>query len=166
MKIMTRILFVALLLAALPLAAQTHDWSQTGSTGQVGSADLFDVSYSGPTLKFLGPLTGTAVARYVVTNTYGSGTSKTPGWTTLWSTYTDNSANGSVTTKLFQVDKCSGTETQLCSITSSDAVGAQCSSCTFSSSAFDFANFTYYVEVTLARSVSNAPEEIHSVAVN
>ena len=166
MKNTTRLLALALFLAALPALAQTHDWTSVGVGGRVDKNSLFKVTFTGPTLRFTSTSTGDLIARYPVTNTYGSGTSKTPAWTTLWSTYKDNSASGSVTTKLYGLEECSGTETLICTITSSDSSSNQCSTCTFSSSTFDFANNTYWVEVTLNRSVTSAAEEIHSVAVN
>ncbi len=100
-----------------------------------------------------------------MTNTYGSATSLTPPWTTLTESYTDDSANGSVTARLLKVDKCNNTETQLCSVTSSNGSDPQCSSCTFSSSDVDFANFAYYVEVKLNRTNAAANEVIHSVGI-
>ena len=171
MKNTTRLLAVTLFLAALPMLslptfAQTHDWTSVGVGGRVDETGAFKITFSGPTLKFNSISTGDIVLRYPVTNTYGSGTSKTPAWTTLWSTYKDNSSSGSVTTKLYEVDECSDGETLICTISSSDSSSNQCSSCTFSSSTFDFANNTYWVEVTLSRSATSAAEEIHSVAVN
>ena len=166
MKNITRLLALALFVAALPALAQTHDWTSVGVGGRVDKNSLFKVTFTGPTLRFNSTSTGDLIARYPVTNTYGSGTSKTPAWTTLWSSYKDNSASGSVTTKLYGVEECSGTETLICTITSSDSSSNQCSSCTFSSSTFDFANNSYWVEVTLNRSATSAAEEIHSVAVN
>jgi hypothetical protein len=166
MKNTTRLLALALFLAALPALAQTHDWTSVGVGGRVDKNSLFKITFTGPTLKFNSISTGDLIARYPVTNTFGSGTSKTPAWTTLWASYKDNSASGSVTTKLYGVEECSGAETLICTITSSDSSSNQCSSCTFSSSTFDFANNTYWVEVTLNRSATSAAEEIHSVAVN
>jgi hypothetical protein len=167
MKTITRLLALALVLGSLPAFAQTHDWTSVGNNGRVAPAGAFKLTWTGPTLKFNSISTGDIVARYPVTNTYGSGTSKTPPWTTLWATYKDNSASGTVTVKLFEADKCSANVTQICSITSSDnAANAQCSSCTFSSSTFDFANNTYFIEVTLNRTATSAAEEIHSLAVN
>ena len=166
MKIMQRLLVLALFTAAVPVFAQTHDWTSIGGTGLVDKNSAFKVAWLGPTLRFSSISTGTIVARYPVTNTYGSGTSKTPAWTTLWATYKDNSTLGSVTARLYEVDKCSAAETLICTITSSDSASNQCSTCTFSSSTFDFANNTYWVEVTLTRSATSAAEEIHSVAIN
>jgi hypothetical protein len=167
MRITKRLIFFALLLSALPLAAQTYDWSEPGVVGVVAPGGLFSNTVSGPTLKFNSISSGTIVARYPVTNTYGAGTSSTPPWTTLWGTYTDNSSSGSVTIALYEWDKCADTYTQICSITSNDgSTTPQCDSCTFSSSTFDFDNNSYWVEVTLSRSATSAAEEIHSVAVN
>jgi hypothetical protein len=167
MKIITRLLLLAVVAAAVPMFAQTHDWTSAGNNGRVLPAGAFKLAWSGPTLRFSSIQTGTIVANYPVTNTYGSGTSKTPPWTTLWSTYRDNSTSGSVTTVLYEVEKCSGTQTAICTINSSDSAStAQCSSCSFSSSTFDFANNYYYVQVTLARTATSANEEIHSLAIN
>lgn len=167
MKTMTRLLALAILLAAVPTFAQTHDFTSAGNAGRVNSNAQGLISFGGPSLKFESSSTGTVTLYYPVTNTYGSGSSKTPAWTTLWSTYRDNSANGSVTTTLFEVDKCTGGQTQICSITSSNSAStAQCSNCTFSSSTFNFANSTYYILVTLTRSSTSAAEEIHSLAIN
>lgn len=166
MKSIQRLLFLTLLIAAVPVFAQTHDWTSIGGTGLVTKDSAFRLTWLGPTLKFNSISTGSIVARYPVTNTYGSGTSKTPAWTTLWATFKDNSASGSVTARLYEVDKCSGNETLICTITSSDSASNQCSSCTFGSTTFDFANNAYWVEVTLTRTATSAAEEIHSLAIN
>jgi hypothetical protein len=166
MKIINRLLALALFVTAIPAFAQTHDWTSIGGVGRVAPAGAFKITFAGPTLKFNSISTGDIVARYPVTNTYGSGTSKTPPWTTLWASYKDTSSSGSVTTRLYEVEKCTAVETLICTITSSNSASNQCSSCSFSSSTFDFANNTYWVEVTLSRSATSAAEEIHSVAVN
>ena len=166
MKTMIRF-FALAALVALPAAAQTYDWSSTGSTGIYDYPSMYKYTVTGPSVKFLSTQTGDILFRYPVTNTYGSNTGTIPGWTTLHGTYTDDSANGSVTVKLFKVDKCSNAETQLCSFTSSDGTTTpQCTTCTFSSTAIDFANYYYYVEVTLSRSATSANEQIHGVALN
>jgi hypothetical protein len=167
MKTMIRLLALAALLAALPAAAQTYDWSSIGSTGVIDYPSLFAFTTTGPTLKHLSFSNTTILARYPVTNTYGSATGSIPGWTTLHATYTDNSSSGSVTIKLFKVDKCDNAETQLCSITSADSGSTPvCDTCAFNSTDVDFANYYYYVEVTLARTTTSATEAIHGVALN
>lgn len=166
MKITTRLLALALFVTALPALAQTHDWTSIGGTGRIAPAGAFKMTYTGPTLKFNSFSTGDIVARYAVTNTYGSGTSLTPPWTTLWASYKDNSTLGSVTARLYEIEKCTGAETLICTITSSNDASNVCSSCSFSSSTFDFGNNSYWVEVTLNRSATSAAEELHSLAVN
>jgi hypothetical protein len=165
MKTMIGISFLSLLLTALPLAAQTYDWSAVGSTGTISNPAV-GYTYTGPTFEFAPFARGNLTARYRVTNTYGSAYSKSPAWTTLYASVTDNSTSGSVTTRLLEVDKCSNTETQICSITSTDGSDPHCDTCTFSSSTFDFANNEYYVEVKLSRSVSTVTASLHSVAIN
>ena len=168
MKTIIRLLSLSLaaaVLIALPAAAQTYDWSMVGSCG-APDPNANGYTLSGPTFSYAGSRTGNLVIRYQVTNTYGSSASLTPPWTTLAAAYTDNSSLGSVTTRLLKVDKCNNTETQLCSVTSSDAADPHCSTCSFSSSDIDFANFTYYVEVKLNRTSTAATEAIHSVGIN
>lgn len=165
MKTMIRLSFLSLLLTALPLAAQTYDWSMVGSTGAIHNPAV-GYTFTGPTFSFAGTYRSTITARYRVTNTYGSAISTTPGWTTLYASLTDDSSAGSVTVKLFRVDKCNNTETALCTITSTDGNDPHCDSCTFNSTDVDFANYEYYVEVKLARSNTTATEALHSVALN
>ena len=162
MKATVSLSVIALLLLALPVAAQSYDWSNVGSVGitQAGAGHIF----TGPTFTFSSFRTGTLTARYNVTNTYGGAISKTPPWTTFTASYTDNSSAGAVTLRLLQVDKCSNAETQICLITSSD--GNSCDSCTFSSSTFDFANNFYYVEGKITRTSTSATEALHSVGIH
>jgi len=164
----TRLVLLTLaltILAVFPATAQTYDWSMPGVCGTPDTGANGYV-YSPPSWTYAGSRTGNLIIRYDVTNTYGSGTSLTPPWTTLTESYTDNSALGSVTARLLKVDKCSNTETQLCSVTSSNGSDPSCSSCNFSSSDMDFANFAYYVEVKLNRTSTTATEIIHSVGIN
>ena len=165
MKTMLRVSFLSLLFVALPLAAQTYDWSMVGSCGTVHNPAA-GYLFTGPTFSFSGTYRSNLIARYRVTNTYGSAVSKTPGWTTLYASVTDDSSSGSVTTKLIRVDKCNNTETTLCTITSTDSSDPHCDTCTFNSTDVDFANYEYYVQVTLARSTTTANEAVHTVAIN
>ena len=112
MKATVSLSVLALLLLALPAAGQAYDWSNVGSVGitQAGSGHIF----TGPTFTFSASRTGTLIARYNVTNTYGAGVSKTPPWTTFSAAFTDNSSLGVVNLRLMQVDKCSNAESQIC----------------------------------------------------
>ena len=103
-------------------------------------------------------------ARYNITNTVGGAIDKTPAWTTFTAAFTDNSALGTVSLRLQQVDKCSNAETTICTITSND--GGTCDSCSFSSNTIDFANNFYYIQANITRSSTAATEALHSVALN
>ena len=119
-----------------------------------------------PTFTFSALYRSPLIARYRVTNTYGSAITTSPAWTTLHATFTDNSSAGSVVAKLIRVDKCNNTETTLCTITSSDGADPQCATCSFNNGDIDFANYQYYVQVTLSRSNSTAVEALHSVSID
>jgi opacity protein-like surface antigen len=162
MKSIVTLSVLALLLLALPAAAQTYDWSNVGSVGitQAGAG----YNFLGPSFTFAPSRTGTLTARYNVTNTVGGALDLSPAWTTFRAAFTDNSALGVVNVRLMQVDKCSNAETNICSISSSD--GNSCDSCTFGSGTFDFANNFYYVEAKITRSSTSATEMLHSVAIN
>jgi hypothetical protein len=163
MKAITSLSVLALVLFALPAAAQvTYDWSNVGSVGIIAAGAGHN--FLGPSFTFSPARTGTLTTRYNVTNTVGGGIDKTPTWTTFSAAFTDNSASGSVSLRLFQVDKCNNTETLICSITSSD--GGSCDSCTFGSSTFDFANNFYYIQANITRTSTSATEALHSVAIN
>jgi hypothetical protein len=90
----------------------------------------------------LGPI----VARYNVTNTT---TVRRPAWTTFELGYLDTDPSGSVTATLVQFDPCENVLTPICTVTSVDNL--TCQNCT-NLPPFDFANFVYYVEVTVSRS--------------
>lgn len=162
MKVILSTTILALLLLAVPVAAQvSYDWSNVGSVGivQAGTGHVF----SGPSIG--STRTGTVTARYNVTNTVGGGIDKTPAWTTFSAAYTDSSTSGVITLRLFQVDKCSNAESQICSITSSDN-GTECNTCTFGSSTFDFANNFYYIQANITQTSSTAGVQLHTVAIN
>lgn len=141
----------ALLLSALPAAAQTGAWTAVASAGAVddSSLSLFATSTNG-FLHATGA-TGTIYARYSVTNTAGT---DTPSWNTLSLGFHDNSSLGHVSALLFQVDPVTGVATFLCGKTSTD-IGAGSVSCTFPQQ-IDFSLYNYVVEVQVSRSSVNA----------
>lgn len=164
MRIRSPLIFLALLTAAVPLAAQSLDWSSVASAGVSASSNGATV-VTGPALSIPTNAVYTAEFRYPVTNTYGSATSKQPGWTTFSMTYADNSAAGSVTAEVMEVDACSTTERQLCSLTSADGTGATtCDTCTLSSG-LDFSNHSYYVHVTIAKTDLPADPKLYELAL-
>jgi len=162
MKATVSLSVLALLLLALPAAAQNYDWSNVGSVGIVQAG--IGHNFTGPSFTFAPSRTGTLIARYNVTNTVGGGIDKTPAWTNFTAAFTDNSSLGAVTLRLFQVDKCSNAEAEICALSSSD--GGSCDTCTFGSSTFDFANNFYYIEARITRSSTAATEMLHSVGIN
>src|SRR5262249_15783186 len=95
-----RFLALAALLVALPLSAQRYDWRSSGSNGNFDYASTYKFSTTGVTVKFGSFQSGTINFRYPVTNTFGTANGSVPGWTTLHATFTDDSANGSVTITL------------------------------------------------------------------
>jgi hypothetical protein len=100
-----------------------------------------------------------------VTNTVGSATDITPGWTTFSMAAADDTSLGSVSAILYKVDKCSNTETQLCSLTSSDSDDApHCYTCEFLGG-LDFANNAYYVDVTIARDSATGTIALYELAL-
>jgi hypothetical protein len=166
MKLIMRLAIIMALASAVPLAAQTtYDWSMVGSCGVLDGASVPNTT-SGPTLTFNSNLTGSIVARYPVTNTYGGGISKTPGWQWFSMTYTDDSASGSVVGALYRVDKCSNSREVMCQVTSGTSDGPTCGRCLFNPGELDFANNTYFVEVTLNRTSSAATEAVHIVGLD
>lgn len=164
MRIRSPLMVLVLLTAAVPLAAQSLDWSTVASAGVSGSSNGATV-VTGPALSIPTNAVYTAEFRYPVTNTYGSATSKQPGWTTFSMTYADNGAGGSVTADVMEVDSCSTTERSLCSLTSADGTGATtCDTCTLSS-ALDFSNHSYYVHVTITKTDLPADPKLYSLAL-
>ncbi|HYH46253.1 MAG TPA: hypothetical protein VEG34_11260 [Thermoanaerobaculia bacterium] len=136
-------------LALCPLAAQADHWTAVASTGAMDESAAGIFQFNGPSLSYLGggasllPI----VARYNVTNTSGT---ELPAWNTLELGYLDLNATGAVQARLIQVRPCNGAQQVLCTVVSADNTAATCRSCTFANQV-DFANFLYYVEVTLTR---------------
>ena len=163
MKLRGPLIVLTLLLASLPAAAQTLDWGMVGSAGVPdNSSSLY--ATSGPAVFIRTDSIATLQIRYPVTNTYGSAFSKQPGWTTFSMTYSDNHSTGSVVANLMEVDACTATERQICSITSNDNDGAtQCDVC--SVSGIDFATHSYYVDVSIARTDLPAAPKLSSLAL-
>lgn len=153
---------------ALPASAQNNwDWSMPGSTGVVGdgTASLGIYQFTGAYFAVASSSTGTVDARYPVTNTMGSATDISPAWTTLQIAVHDQYANGSVTATLYEVDKCSGTETQLCSVTSTDTdQDTHCNTCMFTGP-LDFQNNAYYVHVSVSKTDTLSDPRLYELAI-
>lgn len=147
-------LALALFLLPLSLSAQTGTWTAVASTGAIDEASLGAYSTNGSFLQHAAGALAPVVARYNVTNTFGGGLTDLPPWNTLELGYFDNAAGSTVTAVLFRVDPCTGTRVALCSIVSADSAVATCEKCMFTQQ-INFANFLYYVEVTVQRNAAN-----------
>jgi hypothetical protein len=160
-------LVLVLAVCAVPAAAQnTWDWSHVGGAGVIDANNNTLYVIADGYLGIRTDSVATAEARYPVTNTVGSLTTLTPGWTTLEITVHDQYiGDGSVTAVLYEVDKCSGTQTQLCEVVSEDTdQDTHCNSCTFSGG-LDFANNAYYVHATVAKTSTTADPRLYAVAI-
>ncbi len=164
MKIRSSLVFLALLTAAVPLAAQSLDWSTVASAGVAENANGASV-VTGPALSIAANAVYTVEFRYPVTNTYGSAHSQQPPWTTFSMTYADNHSAGTVTANLMEVDFCTNEERQICSITSADGDGSTaCDTCALANS-LDFSSHAYYVHATIAKTDLPANPKLYELAL-
>jgi hypothetical protein len=163
MRSITRCTFATILLM-LPLAlgAVPLHWTAVASTGTIDplSNGIYVFAGAGLTYNSSGALT-TILARYNVTNTTGT---ETPAWTTLEMGFTDPTSGGAVSARLFQVDPCTGSSTQLCQIASVTATQS-CRSCTFSASSINFSTNLYYVLITINRSATNQLPVLYTLRI-
>jgi hypothetical protein len=155
---------VALFVTALTASAQMGTWTAVGSTGTVDpqQVNLFAVT-NGTRLGFAGGTGNTIVARFNVTNTWGI--SDTPPWTTLEVGALNSSLNP-VTATLYRVDPCTGVRNQICRATN-DIAGSTgvCVSCQFPNNSFNFANFLYYVEVSISRTTTTGTPQLSTLRI-
>jgi hypothetical protein len=75
---------------------------------------------------------------------------ETPAWTTLEVGYSQP-ANSTVAMSLVEMDPCTGHQTTICTFAGVSGTQQVCKTCTFPSTAFDFANKLYVVEAHLTR---------------
>lgn len=147
-------LFVAaalFLFAAVPASAQY--WGVPGSVGIIdeGSTSLYE--FTGAALKFRSGQTGTIVARYPIT----SNVSSNPAWTTLAIAY----SNPGLTVRVIELSHCLGFEDEIASTTITSGDPNSCAGLNISHT-WDFANYSYYVEVSLTRSTTSGdPRLLH-----
>lgn len=161
----------ALFLSTFAASAQTGTWTAVGSTGVADPNPFYlpwgPISETGAGFApWGGSASGTVRLRYNVTNTYGGGLDDTPPWTTLEVGYSNTSLTGNVTARLYRVNRCSGTRSLLCSVSSnSSSSSGACSTCNFSSTSFNFATSLYYVEVDVVRSVGTSTPQVNTLRV-
>lgn len=155
-----RFAVLAFILAALPLAAQSGTWTAVGSTGAIFDTSLGIYAFNGPALQHRAGVTGTVLANYNVTNTFGGGLTDTPPWDTLEVTWFDNSPSSAIAAVLLQVDNCTGAVTVLCNVSSVDTPTNTCAKCAFPAGSINFATSHYFVQVRLARGVTTVTPQV------
>lgn len=158
-RAIVRLAVFALFLAAVPVTAQ-QGWTAVGSTGTLDEASLGLYATNLASLGFQPAPTGSVVARYNVTNAFGGGFTDTPPWNALEMTYFDNSVNSSVSAVLFQVNRCTGAISVVCSVNSVDNAANTCQTCGFAAGSINFLNSMYFVEVRVSRNVNTVNPQL------
>jgi hypothetical protein len=159
----------ALFVTALTASAQMGTWTAVGSTGTVEPTQVGQFGTFGGTRLGFNPAggsnAGTIIARFNVTNTWGGGTRDTPPWTTL-EVGALNTVFDPVAATLYRVDPCTGNRTAICTATNNVAGGTgTCVTCTFANTTFNFANFLYYVEVSITRGVGTGNPQLATLRI-
>jgi hypothetical protein len=148
-KLLGVIGFVAMLAVASSAHAQT--WTAVASSGALDNFSLSTYSSSFAMLGFNTTASANVNAIYNVTNLKDSGN---PAWTTLEFTARVPSPGGLntfATAGLYRVPKGSATQSVICTALAPGTSAISTSSCTFSSALIDFANYNYFVRVSLGR---------------
>lgn len=164
-RTMIRCAVFALFLTAGPIAAQQQAWTSVGSTGTIDRASLGLYATNVASLGFQPAPTGTVVARYNVTNTFGGGFTDTPPWNVFEMTYFDNSPSSQVSAVLYEVDRCTGAITVVCSMSSVDAAGNTCTRCSFATGTLNFATSHYVAEVRVSRSLNTVSPQLIALRI-
>jgi hypothetical protein len=164
-RAIVRCAVLAFFLAALPLAAQSGDWTAVGSTGAIADLSLGIYGFNGPALQHRAGVTGTVLANYNVTNTFGGGLTDTPPWNTLEVTWFDNSPSSAIAAVLMEVDRCTGAVTVLCNVSAVDNPAITCNSCNFPAGSINFVTSSYFVQVRLARSVNTVTPQVIALRI-
>lgn len=152
---------IAVGMFVLTQGAQAQIYSEIGSTGTVVHGSFF-YNNSGNAI-FIDGGNETRIT-YNVTNPRDL---SNPSWTTLQILAVDGGSFSTTNARLVRIPRtASSPETTLCSLISNmDTTVAAVYSCSFSSSLIDFANYYYYVRVTLARQSLSEFPAIYGVRV-
>jgi hypothetical protein len=153
MKKLQLLAIATVALLAAPVASFANHWTSVCSAGAIDESGFGRFVFSNSSLTFATGATGPVSARYNVTNT---STSNIPPYTTLELGSLDTSTFGSVHATLYEVTPCTGAITAICTVTSTTQATADCNTCTFPNTTFNFSTNLYYVLVTLLRTSSNA----------
>jgi hypothetical protein len=162
MKKLQLLAIATVALLAAPAASFASHWTSVCSSGAIDEADLALYAVGNSSLTFASGATGTVSARYNVTNT--SSSENTPAYTTLELGSLDTST-GTVTATLFEVTPCTGAIVSVCTVTSTTQSTADCNTCTFPNTTFNFGTNLYYVIVTLSRTSSAAITQANTLRI-
>jgi hypothetical protein len=168
---------LAFLLSPLAGHAIAPPWTAAGTTGSIYPGNFW-VSYNS--------LSGGSITQGVFLTlnnggiTFSSGYTGTggpfpifynvtspqaaPGWTSLEMGYTGVTTSGAyISTSLYQVDPNTGAKTLLCNVGS--PVGSTYQGCNFTT-AMNFNNYAYYVEVDLSRTSKTQSPQINYLKIH
>lgn len=157
------LLVIVAALFAMPALAASPPWTAAGTTAVIDESSVSLYALTPPYLGFNGSGLGVINAYFNVTDTSGAGTGVTT-WNTLQISYFDNAAPSQVSATLYQLDKCNGTVTTLCSVISSDNAANVCKECTFSN-VIDFNRYDYWVTAVLYRSSTALQPKLFGVRI-
>lgn len=159
MKNLARVSLLLLCTLALPLSAQTMDWSTVASAGIIDEDSQALYAFNTFALEFKAGQVGTITARYPLMHTGDP--------TPPWSSITVGGYGPGVTVKLMRASKCIPVIPEtMCTIGASTNNGNWCSSCETAFSALDFVNNAYYWEATLTRSSTGTTPKLFMIAIN
>ena len=142
-------LLLGLVFLVFASSASAQVWTAVGSSGAIEHNSLSTYATSDGALFFRSGATGNVNAIYSVTNPEDFGN---PAWTTL--EFTARSGGGLgvfATASLVRQPRFSGSAIAVCTAIAPATSALSTSTCTFSSSTFDFANNYYFVRVSLGR---------------
>jgi hypothetical protein len=163
--VMNKLLVLGVTMLALhsgPAAGSEYIWSSPCSSGGIideSSTGLYQVF--GSQLWHKTGATGDVVARYDVVPPPGIGMLK---GIFMVLGYLDTGPNGSVTATLWEVDRCTGSASSLCSVESEDSPTADCVFCLAGEP--DFINNLYFVNVTVSRRTTTAIVRANTIALS
>ena len=163
MKKLQLLAIATVALLAAPAASFASHWTSICSAGAIDEADLALYAFTNSSLTFASGATGTVSARYNVTNTSVPG-DNTPPYTTLELGSLDTGV-GSVSATLFEVNRCTGDIVAICTVLSTTLATADCNTCTFPNTTFNFSANLYSVIVTLSRNFSTATTQANTLRI-
>ncbi len=132
-------------IASLPASAQQL-WGTAGSVGIIDESSVNLYEFTGQSLQFKAGAVGTIVARYPI-----DGDIQNPGWGSWWIAY----AGAGVTVRLKEVQECGITEATIATFNNPNTPEANiCISDFWGPFTWNFAQKSYYLEVTLTRATT------------